>query len=217
MGLTEFIADHATAFINEIGYAGVFVLMILESMVFPIPSEAVMPFAGFLIETGTFTFTGVILASTLGSIVGSLLSYWIGQYGGKPFIAKYGKYLLLDERDLAFTESFFAKRGEITIFVSRFIPVVRHLISIPAGIGQMSMPKFLLYTILGAGMWNAILTVAGYYLKQNWDAIMEYSHAVDIVVVVLLGLAVAFFVYKHLGRARKRRSAGPNGSKEPLV
>lgn len=196
MGITEWIAKTAVAIIAATSYPGIFLLMVLESMVFPIPSEAVMPFAGFLIVTGQFTFTGVIIASTLGSIVGSLASYAMGFYGGKPFIKKFGKYLLLDSHDLEITERFFAKRGELTIFISRFIPVIRHMISIPAGLGKMNLWKFILYTILGAGMWNAFLTYVGFKLKENWTEVMTYSHTIDIVVVGVLGLAILYYAYK---------------------
>lgn len=196
MGITEWIAFHAVAFIAATSYPGIFLLMVLESMVFPIPSEAVMPFAGFGIFDGKFTFTGVIIASTLGSIVGSLASYIMGYYGGKPFIKKFGKYLLLDTHDLEITERFFSKRGELTIFISRFIPVIRHMISIPAGLGKMNIWKFIVYTMLGAGLWNAFLTYVGYKLKENWTEVMKYSHAIDIVVVLVLGLAFLYYLYK---------------------
>ena len=162
MGITQWIANTAVAFISATSYPGIFLLMVLESMVFPVPSEAVMPFAGFLIVDGQFTFTGVIIASTLGSIVGSLLSYAMGFYGGKPFIKRFGKYLLLDVHDLEITEKFFAKRGELTIFIARFVPVIRHLISIPAGLGKMRLGKFIIYTTLGAGLWNSFLAFEGF-------------------------------------------------------
>ncbi|MEI8049118.1 MAG: DedA family protein [Bacteroidota bacterium] len=196
MGITQWIANTAVAFIAVTSYPGIFLLMVLESMVFPVPSEAVMPFAGFLIVTGQFTFTGVIIASTLGSIVGSLASYTMGFYGGKPFIKRFGKYLLLDTHDLEITERFFAKRGELTIFISRFIPIIRHMISIPAGLGKMNIWKFSVYTILGAGMWNAFLAYVGFKLKENWSEVMKYSHTIDIVVVAVLGLAFLYYAYK---------------------
>ncbi len=198
MGITDFLATHITNFIDQTGYISIFILMVMESMVLPVPSEAVMPFAGFLIVQNRFTYTGVIIASTLGSIVGSMLSYFIGKYGGKPFVDRYGKYLLLNRKDLEATERFFNRYGSMTIFVSRFIPVVRHLISIPAGSGRMPLGRFSIYTILGAGMWNTILTVAGFYLRQNWDDIMKYSHVIDYVVLALLGAGIVWFVYKHL-------------------
>jgi len=203
MGITEWIARTATLFIGSTGYASVFVLMIMESMILPVPSEAVMPFAGFLIAEGKFTFLGVIFFSTLGSITGSLISYYIGAWGGKPLIERYGKYILVTHEDLEKTERFFAKRGELTIFISRFIPVIRHLISIPAGIAKMNLLKFSIYTVIGAGMWNTILTVIGFYLKENWQKIMQFSHVVDIFVVIILAGVVGYFIYSHLKRKKK--------------
>jgi membrane protein DedA with SNARE-associated domain len=198
MGLTEFIAAYATHLIETTGYASVFILMTMESMVFPVPSEAVMPFAGFLIEQKVFTFWQVILVSTLGSIFGSLISYYIGHFGGVPFVKKFGKYALLDERELEATERFFKKRGELTIFISRFIPVVRHLISIPAGTGKMNVVRFSIFTIIGAGLWNAFLTYVGYVLRSNWERVMKYSHIIDIVVVIFLLAIVGLYIYRHL-------------------
>lgn len=205
MGITEFLAQYITAFIDKTGYISVFVLMVMESMIFPIPSEAVMPFAGFLIAESKFTFTLVIAVSTLGSIVGSLLSYWIGLYGGQPFVERYGRFFLLDREDLAATERFFKKYGNATIFISRFIPVVRHLISLPAGMGRMNLVRFSIYTIIGAGLWNAFLTVCGFYLRKNWEVVMRYSGIVDIAVLVVLVFGIAFFIKKHISR---RWSAG---------
>ncbi|MCX6641634.1 MAG: DedA family protein [bacterium] len=198
MGLTQFIAEHATNLIHQGGYFMVAFLMALESMIAPVPSEAVMPFAGFLIYEGKFTFPLTIFFSTLGSIIGSLLSYVMGVYGGKPLILRYGKYLLLDKHDLEATEKFFGKYGDKTIFVSRFIPVIRHLISIPAGIGKMNLTKFCIYTVLGAALWNGFLAWVGFKLRNNWDEVMKYSHVVDIVVVGSMALVVGYFVYKHV-------------------
>lgn len=207
MGITEWIANTAVAIISTTAYPGIFILMVMESMVLPVPSEAVMPFAGFLIVEGQFTYAGVIIASTLGSIVGSLLSYAIGFYGGKPFIHKFGKYLLLNQHHLELSERFFEKRGEITIFISRFIPVVRHLISIPAGFGKMNLVKFSVYTIIGAGLWNTFLTWVGYELKNNWHEVMKYSHIIDLVVVGVLGGAAIYYLLKIIrsGAFRKVR------------
>ncbi|HOX27029.1 MAG TPA: DedA family protein [Candidatus Krumholzibacteria bacterium] len=205
MGISETIAGLATTFIDRTGYLSVFVLMVMESMVFPVPSEAVMPFAGFLVVTGRFSLAGVIAASTAGSIAGSLLSYAMGAYGGEPFFRRFGKYFLLDLHELAATQRYFQRHGQITILVCRFIPVVRHLISIPAGVGRMPLAPFVVYTIIGAGIWNAILTVAGMKLKQNWEAIMQYSHVIDIVVVVLLAAGFGVFVIRHAKRRRLRQ------------
>jgi len=198
MSITAMIADHATKIIDIMGYPGVFVLMTMESMVLPVPSEAVMPFAGFLVAAHRFSMAGVLIASTIGSIAGSLISYWIGRLGGASFVNRWGKYFLLNSHDLAVTESFFKKRGSITVLICRFIPVVRHLISIPAGVGKMNVFTFLIYTVIGAGLWNAFLTICGTFLKQNWETVMKYSHLVDIAVVIILLAGIVFFITKHL-------------------
>lgn len=202
-GLTAWIANTATHFIDMAGYWGIMILMILESMVAPVPSEAVMPFAGFAISNGTLSWEGVIFFSTLGSIIGSLIGYWMGAKGGRPLVEKWGKYLLLDKHDLDITEKWFSKRGDLTVFVCRFIPVVRHLISIPAGMGRMNLWKFSIYTIIGAGLWNSILTIAGYYLQENWGEIMKYSHIIDYVIVAVLVIILFYYGYK-LNKNRKK-------------
>ncbi|HAJ78660.1 MAG TPA: hypothetical protein DCO75_02720 [Fibrobacteres bacterium] len=203
MGLTAFIAATATHIIAQTGYLGVFIFMTMESMVLPVPSEAVMPFAGFLIAENTFTFLNVIIVSTLASITGSLISYVAGYYGGMPFVKKFGRYVLLDESELETTEIFFKKHGDITIFVCRFIPVVRHLISIPAGVAKMNIVKFSIFTIIGAGMWNAFLAYLGFMLKNNWTTVMKYSHYIDIAVVLFLVALIGLYVWRHLKKKAK--------------
>jgi len=165
-----------------------------------------MPFAGFLIFEGRFTFTAVIFFSTLGSIIGSLLSYYAGAWGGRPFVKRYGKYLLLDLHHLDMTEKFFARYGDKAIFVSRFIPVVRHLISIPAGVGRMSVIKFSIFTIIGAAIWNAFLTYLGYYLKDNWMTVRKYAEYVDIVIVLFMLIGIGYIAYKIIKARRKARA-----------
>ena len=203
MGITESIAAFGTHVIAGIGYGGVFLLMIAESMILPVPSEAVMPFAGFSVAEGTLSWAGVILSATAGSIVGSLIGYGIGRFGGKPFLVRFGKYLLLDKEDLEKTDRFFQRRGSVTILVARFIPVVRHLISIPAGMGGMPLLPFCLFTIIGAGVWNSSLTWCGFTLRNNWAAVLRYSHVIDIIVVVLLAGLVVLYVVRHLSRRSK--------------
>ena len=199
MGITEFLATYLVALINTAGYWGILLLMTLESMVFPVPSEAVMPPAGLLVAQGQFDFVFVIIIATLGSLIGSTLSYLIGKYGGRPLIDKYGKYVLLNHEDLNKSDSFFKKYGDITIFVSRFIPVIRHLISIPAGIGQMKFWKFTIYTVIGAGLWNSFLLYIGWRWGQlGWDILMEYSRVFDIIVIAILILLIIWFIKKHL-------------------
>lgn len=203
--MTEHIVNFITSLISNLGYSGILILMALESMIAPVPSEAVMPFAGFLIFESKFSWMAVTLSSTLGSIIGSTLSYLMGFYGGKPFVKKFGKYLLLDMHHLEITENFFRKYGDRTIFISRFIPVVRHLISIPAGIGKMNYIRFSLYTILGAGMWNTFLAYLGFLLKSQWWIVRKYSEIIDIFVIgfILIGLGLIIHRYVIL---RNRRS-----------
>jgi membrane protein DedA with SNARE-associated domain len=196
MGLTEFLVNIIVSFISSTGYVCVYILMALESMVVPVPSEAVMPFAGFLIASGDFNFPLVILFSTVGSITGSLISYYVGAWGGRPFIEKCGKYVFLNKHHLDLTEKYFNRRGDITILVCRFIPVVRHLISIPAGIGKMKLPRFILYTLIGAGIWNTFLAYVGYFLKSNWTEVLKYSNVIDIFIIVAIIVAIGFYVYR---------------------
>ena len=173
-----------------------FILMVMESMVLPVPSEAVMPFAGFLISQGTFSFAGVILFSTLGGLLGSIISYYIGFLGGSPFVKKYGRYVLLREEDLAKTEKFFQKHGEKTIFICRFIPVVRHLISVPAGAAKMNFGKFTLYTVLGAGLWHIFLSCVGFILKQNWEKIEQFTKYFDYLALLVIAILLIAFIVK---------------------
>ncbi|MFA6954059.1 MAG: DedA family protein [Patescibacteria group bacterium] len=207
MGLTELIIHYATLIIEKTSYFGVGILMVMESMVFPVPSEAVMPFAGFLWSDGKLNFWLIVIFSTLGSITGSLISYYIGKYGGRPFVKKFGKYFLLNEHHLDKTEAFFKRNGDKTIFISRFIPVVRHLISIPAGVGEMNLGKFILYTVTGAAIWNSLLTYVGFLLKQNWENLRKYTEIVDYLIVVIIIVGVVYLIYKRKKQIKESASA----------
>jgi len=199
--LTEFISRLAVRCLETTGYAGAAALMALESMIAPVPSEAVMPFVGFLVVDGKWNLGMAVFATSLGSVLGSLVSYFMGAYGGKPLVTRVGKYLLLDHHDLELTERFFHRRsGTVTIFVSRFIPVVRHLISIPAGTGRMPLGPFLIATLVGATLWNTFLLVCGMKLREHWGLVQKYSHQVDIGVAVLLFLGVLWFLRSRLSR-----------------
>lgn len=204
--ILSFLGVLATKIISTLGYAGIFILMMTESMVLPTPSELVMPFAGFLAAQGRFDFMLVILFSSLGSIVGSLISYALGYYGGNRLILKYGRYLLLDEEDLKKTEAWFKRRGERTVLISRFIPVVRHLISIPAGIGKMDLKKFCLYTLIGATLWNTFLAYLGYLLGENWIEVRHYSEYISIPAAVIILVAGGYFVYRHIKHKKQSQN-----------
>lgn len=205
MGVTEFFAAVGMRVMEATGYAGVFLLMTAESMVLPVPSEAVMPFVGFLVAEGTMSAALAVLLATLGSLVGSLLSYAIGRFGGRPLVVRYGKLLLLDVADLERAEAFFARRGAATILVGRFIPIVRHLISLPAGAARMPLVPFCLLTAVGAGIWNAFLSWCGHALRSNWETVLRYSRWVD---VLVLGALVSLTVLFVMRQVRRRRRAG---------
>lgn len=188
--ITEQISEMAVKILDTTGYTGAAGLMALESMIFPLPSEAVMPFVGFKVADGKWNLWLAIAATSFGSMIGSWLSYAMGCYGGKPLVLKVGKYLLLKQRDLEWTERFFHRRaGAMTIFIGRFIPVVRHFISIPAGIGKMPLLPFSIATLIGATIWNTFLLLLGKHLRSNWQVVQKYSHQVDIVIVAAILVA----------------------------
>ncbi len=150
-----------------VGYPGIVVLMALESSILPVPSELVMPPAGYWAAKGQMSFPVVLLCGVLGSIIGALANYYGAQLIGRPLIQRYGKYVFLSEKNLLRSERFFAEHGEISTLIGRLFPVVRHLVSIPAGLHRMPLPKFILYTGVGAAIWCAILTGIGYFLGQH--------------------------------------------------
>ncbi len=195
MGITALLVTLCTNLIAQTGLAGITVLMALESMIMPVPSEAVMPFAGFLWFEGKLTFWQIFISSTLGSLIGSLISYVLGAFYSEAIINHWGKYLLLNKHHLEKTQHFFEKHGEKTVFISRFIPIVRHLISIPAGVGRMNISKFIIYTFIGAGLWNMFLAWVGYTLNSNWHIIGQYTHILDIIVIVGAIGAVIYLWY----------------------
>ena len=203
--MTELIREIAIAILDRSTYFGAFFLMMLESMVAPVPSEAVMPFVGFLVADGKWHLGPALLATTLGSFTGSLASYLMGYYGGKPLVLKVGRYLLLNPRDLERTERFFSRRrGLVTVFLARFVPVVRHLISIPAGMGRMPALPFLLVSTLGAALWNGFLLYCGMALRSHWQTVQHYAHKIDLVVVLICILLLLCFI---VHRLKSRQSA----------
>ena len=193
--LTNLVSNFAISCLHGAGYLGAAFLMALESMIAPVPSEAVMPFVGFMVADGKWDLWTAIVVTSTGSVAGSAISYAMGYYGGRPFVLKVGRYLLLNPRDLERTEDFFSRRkGTLTLFISRFIPVVRHLVSVPAGTGKMRLFPFLMVTLAGATLWNSFLLVCGMYLRERWDLVQLYSHQVDIVIGAALLAGLVFFV-----------------------
>ena len=197
----ETIIAWVSSIILFLGYPGIVFLMILESMIFPLPSEAILPFAGYLVGRGEMNLMLVTLSATLGSLIGSWISYEIGRYGGRRFLKKYGKYLLLNETHLKWTEGWFARFGDKTIFFSRLIPVVRHFISIPAGMTQMNRTKFFLYTFFGALIWNFFLVLVGVWLGNEWITVGSYTKPVEIAVIIIIAGFFAWLLFWKIEKA----------------
>jgi membrane protein DedA with SNARE-associated domain len=188
----DLIVSFVTGTVSAVGYLGVFVLMTLESACIPIPSEIIMPFSGFLVTTGKLNIWGVTLAGALGNLVGAVITYAIGFYGGRPFILKYGKYFFVKEKEVHHAEKFFAKWGDWSVFLSRNLPVIRTFISLPAGVAEMPFVKFAVFSFLGSIPWCFALTYLGFILGSNWMVIRQYGHYLDI----LAGLAIVGFIVK---------------------
>ncbi len=189
--------------IGALGYPGIFLLMAMESSVIPIPSELVMPPAGYLAQQGEMNMFVAILCGTLGSLVGAYANYFASHYLGRPLILKYGKYVWITEEKFAKVETFFHKHGEISTFIGRLLPVIRHLISLPAGLAGMHHWKFALYTVLGAGIWCTVLAWIGYVIGQNQELIMRYSHHAVIGVVIFSAVLIAVYVRHHKRKAAR--------------
>jgi membrane protein DedA with SNARE-associated domain len=183
--------------IGTMGYPGIFLLMAMESSIIPVPSELVMPPAGYLAFKGQMNPWVAILAGTIGSLAGAYANYYAAHYLGRPLILKYGRYVLIPPDKFKRVESFFLRHGEISTFIGRLLPVVRHLISIPAGVAGMNHLKFSCYTLLGAAIWCTILTWIGYAIGQNQELIMAWSHRALLWVVVASSLLVAIYIWWH--------------------
>ena len=188
------VIDWLLQTIGALGYPGIFLLMAMESSIIPVPSELVMPPAGYLAQQGKMSMTMAILCGTLGSLVGAYANYFAAHYLGRPLLLKYGRYVFITEEKFAKVEKFFLKHGEISTFIGRLLPVVRHLISLPAGLAGMNHWKFSLYTLLGAGIWCTVLTVIGYVIGENQELIMQYSHHAVFIVLLLSALLVAVYI-----------------------
>jgi membrane protein DedA with SNARE-associated domain len=191
--------------IGALGYPGIFLLMAMESSVIPIPSELVMPPAGYLAQQGQMHMAVAILCGTLGSLVGAYMNYFAAHYLGRPLLLKYGKYVWITEEKFAKVERYFKDHGEISTFIGRLLPVVRHLISLPAGLAGMNHVKFSLYTLFGAGIWISVLTFIGYVIGANQELIMKYSHQAVFGVVIVSAVIIAVYVRNH---RRKKQKAG---------
>lgn len=189
--------------ISSLGYQGIMILMFIESTFVPLPSEFIIPPAGYLISKNQMTWTGVILSGTAGSVLGALFNYAIAVYLGRPFVLRYGKYFGITEKKFIKGELFFIKHGNISTFIGRLILGVRHYISFPAGLAKMNLKKFCFYTALGACIWVWILAYIGYFVGNNKEKILEMSRQWSLYLIVGCALLVIVYIFWHK-RKQKR-------------
>jgi membrane protein DedA with SNARE-associated domain len=202
--MLEWLEHLITDYLGDYGYQAVFVLMVLESACIPIPSEVTMVFGGFLVSRGELDFFWVAMLGTIANVIGSWIAYWIGLRGGRPLIERWGKYIFLRKHELDRAEEWFARRGEMAVFVSRLLPVVRTFISLPAGVARMPFGKFTLYTFLGCLPWTFALTWAGLLLGDNWETVLRYGEPISWAIAVG---GVAFIAWWLVRRARAKKAA----------
>lgn len=198
---------------RTVGYLGVVVAMAIESACIPLPSEIILPLAGWMVSRGDFDLWLSALAGTLGCVIGSTVAYWVGALGGRPLLMRYGKYVLISPHEIATADRWFGRYGEAAIFFSRLLPVVRTFISLPAGISRMHFGRFLIYTALGSFPWSLGLVFAGKLLGDNWESVRKSLGQLDYVIVVVIVALVAFYVYKRLS-ARQKDEATVENAKE---
>ena len=200
--LLEQIRQWAEQIVSAMGYLGIALLMLLENLFPPIPSEVIMPFAGSLVSRGEMNFVGVFIAGTIGALAGAIAIYYIGvtisEDRVRRWFKNYGKFLLLSEDDYDQAMSKFEKHGGKMVFVGRLMPAIRSLISLPAGLNRMQLLKFLLYTSIGTSLWNLILLGAGVYLGSNWPRVLSFVDTYEMVIWVILAGLIAYYLYRRL-------------------
>lgn len=197
------LAGWIIAVISSLGYGGIVLLMGIESACIPLPSEIIMPFSGYLVFKGEMSLWGVALAGAVGCVVGSIPAYYLGMYGGRPLVEKYGKWVLISHHDLHIADRAFAKYGEIIIFIGRLLPAVRTFIAFPAGIARMHMGRFIAYTFVGSLIWCYALAWLGFKMGENWSGLKVYFHEFHNVLAVVAVIFVVWYVRRHLKAVRR--------------
>jgi len=203
------LSHFIVAIISAMGYGGIVLLMAIESACIPLPSEIIMPFSGYLVFTGELNLWGVAIAGAVGCVLGSLVAYWVGMYGGRPFIEKYGRYILLSRHDLDIADRWFAKYGEVIVFVSRLLPAIRTFIAFPAGVARMNLTRFVIYTFAGSLPWCLALAYVGQKLGEQWDQdprLKTWFHRFDFLIGIAAVLFVAWWVWRHIKHSRPAHS-----------
>jgi len=197
------ITTWITHVISNLGYPGVALLMAIESAAIPLPSEIIMPFSGFLVESGRFSLFGLAMAGAMGSTVGSMITYYLGFYGGTRLIKKYGHLVHISESELGLTQKCFTKFGSTSTLFGRILPVIRTFISIPAGISKVPVISFLVYAFIGSFIWSYFLAWLGLKLGQRWDSLSVYFHKFDAAIIVILILLAGFWIFKVYRKASR--------------
>ena len=210
MNLIEWGTNLILDWISNYGYGGIMLLMALESACMPVPSEIVMPFAGYLVaRDGVMSLLGITIAGSLGCTIGSIAAYVFGFYAGRPLILRYGKYILVREKHLITAEEWFEKWGDKATFIARLLPVIRTVISLPAGIAKMNFKKFVFYSFVGSVPWTFMLAYVGYVLGSEWESIKGVFRELDIIVVVAVLAVVVYYVYRVKRKNSKPKQAQP--------
>jgi len=198
--ILSWLAGIVIAVISKTGYLGVMALMAIESACIPLPSEIIMPFAGYLVYTGRFNLFWAATAGALGCNLGSVIAYEIGYFGGRPLVEKYGGYVWVSRRDLDMADRFFARFGSAAVFIGRLLPVIRTFIALPAGIARMPRLRFHIYTFAGSWPWCFALAWIGMKLGEKWETdprLRQWLHRLDAVIIALLLVGLIFFVRSH--------------------
>ncbi len=197
IGLLRAIVEGVLQLISDGGYVAIGFLMALESALMPVPSEVVMPFAGYLAYLGVLSLTTATIAGSIGNLIGSLLAYYAGLYGGRRFVEKYGRYLMLSRRHLRLAEEFFSRYGSAAVLISRMLPVIRTVIAFPAGVGRMNLARFSLSTLVGSLPWCYALAYSGYRLGPYWSKAMELTESLELVILLAAPPAL-YLIYRTL-------------------
>jgi membrane protein DedA with SNARE-associated domain len=207
--IISILSGFIIATISTLGYGGIVLLMAIESACIPLPSEIIMPFSGYLVSRGEMNLWLVGIAGAVGCVVGSIVAYYIGMYGGRPFIEKYGRYILLSRHDLDLADRWFAKYGEAIVFISRLLPAVRTFIAFPAGVARMNMTRFIVYTFAGSLPWCLGLAYVGQKLGEQWDkdeTLKTWFHRFDFVIGIVVVLAVSWWIWRHIKHSRPEKA-----------
>jgi membrane protein DedA with SNARE-associated domain len=204
--LIVILAGWIIAVISSLGYGGIVLLMGIESACIPLPSEIIMPFSGYLVFKGKMTLWAAALAGAVGCVVGSIPAYYLGMYGGRPLVEKYGKWVLISHHDLQLADRAFEKYGEIIIFIGRLLPAVRTFIAFPAGIAHMHMGRFIAYTFVGSLIWCWVLAWLGMKLGENWTGLKVYFHQFHYVIAAAAVIFVVWYVRRHLKAIRRHHT-----------